>query len=61
MPEEDTGCLPEARRVVMKGRLPRRGFSLQAIVGALFMVKLHESIDAGIKGDKSDAAFTYGP
>jgi hypothetical protein len=44
----------------MKGRLPRRGFSLQAIVGALFMVKLHESIDAGIKGDKSDAAFTYG-
>jgi hypothetical protein len=38
----------------------KRAFSLQAIVAALFMVKLRESIDAGIQGDKSDAAFTYG-
>jgi hypothetical protein len=41
-------------------QVAKRGFSLQAIVAALFMVKLRESIDAGIEGDKSDAAYVYG-
>ena len=34
--------------------------TLAAIVAAVFMVKLRESLDAATGGDKSDAAFAYG-
>ena len=35
-------------------------FTLAAVIAAVFMVNLRESLDAATGGDKSDAAFTYG-
>lgn len=41
-------------------RLPAPKFSLASLVAALFMVELREQLDADTRGDKSDAAVTYG-
>jgi hypothetical protein len=34
--------------------------TLTAIIAAIFMVNLRESLDTATSGDKSDAAFAYG-
>ena len=34
--------------------------TLAAVIAAVFMVNLRESLDAATSGDKSDAAFAYG-
>lgn len=38
----------------------RKRITLHSIVAVLFAVKLRESLDAKIAGDKSDAAWTWG-
>jgi hypothetical protein len=35
-------------------------FSFPSLLSALFMVNLREKLDAETKGDKSDAAYTWG-
>jgi hypothetical protein len=39
---------------------PATPFSLAFIIETLFCVNLREQLDKDTKGDKSDAAYTYG-